>query len=459
MKKYYSALFILFIIILYYSCNTSSKKETQQEGFDKFGMIDSIVNQIHEPEFLGKTYSLTDFGGVGDGKSDNKPAIDSAISVCSQNGGGKIIISEGVFFVKGPIHLKSNINLYLSENSKLVFSNNPADFLPVVLTSWEGTRLYNYSPFIYAFNQKNIAITGKGEIDGEASETWQEWKKIQNDDKLLSRKMNNENIPLDQRIFGEGHFLRPHLIQFYECENILIDSIKITDSPFWCIHPLFSKNIIVRNVRYDAQNLNNDGIDPESSEMVLIENIQFNNHDDNIAIKSGRDLEGRTLNRPSKNIVVRNCSFAGYNAFAVGSEMSGGVNHVFVENCTFGGNVIYGIYLKGNLDRGGSVNNIYVRNVNFGPTESTVLIDSDYKNEGSCCPPKFSDIYIQKVTSTSTSDFGISLIGSEAEPLKKIHIKDVTIENASKTLNILHVSDVNLENVIINDEDFTRFYK
>ena len=452
----YKNLLVIISVCIFLSCTPSFAQKKKTSGYKDWSKVNAILKQIKAPGFPDNVYNLTDYGGVGDGKTDNKPAFDKIIQICSKSGGGKIVISHGNYFIKGPIHLKSNINLILQKGSKLLFSSNPKDYLPVVLTSWEGTRLYNFSPFIYAFNQKNIAITGQGEIDGEASETWATWKKDQNEDKLLIRKMNNENIPLEKRIFGEGHLLRPHLIQFYECENILIDGIKISDSPFWCVHLLFSKNIIVRNVRYDAQNVNNDGIDPESSENVLIENIEFNNHDDNIAIKSGRDLEARILNRPSRNIIVRNCKFGGYNAFAIGSEMSGGVNNVFVENCSFGGDVIYGIYLKGNLDRGGEISNIYIRNIEFDTTESAILIDSFYKNEGNCCPPKFSDVFIENVKCNSTRDYGISLIGSEKEHLKDIHIKDVTIQNATKPMKVSFVDDLNLERININGKDFSK---
>jgi polygalacturonase len=448
----------LLLIFLNISCGilpTSTDIFDAEQGWNK---VDSILNLIKEPIIPENEFYLTEFGGNGDGISDNKMAFDSIINVCSKNGGGKIIVTPGNYLINGPIHLKSNINLHLQEGSKLSFSSNPKDYLPVVLTSWEGTRLYNYSPFIYTFKQKNIAITGKGEIDGEASETWATWKKNQNEDKLLTRKMNNDNVPVEERIFGEGHLLRPHLIQFYECENILVDGIKITDSPFWCLHLLFSKNIIVRNVIYDAQNVNNDGIDPESSENVLIENIKFNNHDDNIAIKAGRDLEARTLNRPSKNIIIRNCKFGGYNAFAVGSEMSGGVNNVFVEDCTFDGNVIYGIYLKGNLDRGGEVSNIFVRNIEFDATESAIMIDSYYKEEGSCCPPAFKNIFIENVTCNSTRDYAISLIGSKKQPLNNIHIKNVTIKNATKTKTIKNVENLVMEKISINGKDHSGTY-
>jgi len=447
--------FFLVFASFNFSCEGTRSDAYQQVHLANWAKADSILTLIKEPVIPNAIYQLNDYGAKGDAKSDNKKAFDQAIEACANNGGGKIIVSPGTYLVNGPIHLRSNINLHLQKGARLIFSGKPDHYLPNVLTSWEGTRLYNYSPFIYAYQQKNVAITGLGEIDGEASESFALWKTKQNDDKSLSRKMNNDNAPLKERVFGKGHFLRPHLIQFYECENILVEGVKITDSPFWCLHLVFSKNIIIRNVKYDAQNANNDGIDPESSENVLIENIEFNNHDDNIAIKAGRDLEARTLNRPSRNILIRNCKFGGYNACAIGSEMSGGVNNVFVEDCTFGGEVIYGIYIKGNLDRGGEVRDVYVRNVDFDVTRSLIMIDSYYKKQGSCCPPSFKNVFIDNVRCNETIDYGISLNGSKQIPLKNINISNVKIGHADKPLKIENVEGSILRGVLINGKNYS----
>ncbi len=390
-------------------------QEKADGGFNSgWENVPAILDSISDPVIPENTFILSDFGGIGDGISDNKPAFDQAIDAAARAGGGSIIVPPGVFMINGPVHLKSNINLHLEKGSKLLFGSEPKDYLPVVQTSWEGTRLYNYSPFIYAFQQENISLTGEGEIDGNASETWSKWKKIQEPDKQLLRKMNNESTPLEERIFGEDHFLRPHLIQFYECNNILVENILITDSPFWCLHTIYCRNV---------HNTNNDGIDPESSEYVLIEDITFNNRDDNIAIKAGRDLEARTLNRPSKNIVVRNCRFKGWNAFAIGSEMSGGVNNVFMENCSFAGKVAYGIYLKGNRDRGGIIENIYVRD-------------------------------IENVKCNYASNHGILIRGYESSPVENINIRKIEIQEADVPTRYENVMGLRLENVLINGKEY-----
>jgi len=372
-----ASLFLLILVIVSGSCmfpKTGDRAPWKE--------VPSILGRIIPPDVPVREFCVTDFGAEPDGLTDCKPAIDKAIEACLSAGGGKVIFSAGNYFIKGPVHLESNTRLHLSAGSCLSFSSDPADYLPVVLTSWEGTRLYNYSPFIYAINKTNVAITGEGMINGYADGVFARWQAIQRKDQLLSREMNNNEVPLKDRIFGADHFLRPHLIQFYECENILIEGVTILDSPFWCIHFIYSGNITVRDLIFASQQLNNDGIDVESCEDVLIENVHFDNRDDNIAIKSGRDAEARMLQIPSRNIVVRNCYFKGHNAFAIGSEMSGGVYNIFMENCGFRGEVRNGIYLKSNKDRGGKVSGVYVRNTRFGIAGSVIQIDSDYKNEG-----------------------------------------------------------------------------
>ena len=424
--------------------------------YDQWDRAEEIANAIAPPVFPDNTFYLIDFGGVGDGLTDNKPAFDSIINHCGKSGGGNIVVGPGTYLINGPVHPGSNIHLHLEAGSVLVFSSDPEFYLPVVLTSWEGTRLYNYSPFIYARNEVNIAITGQGQISGNASGSWVKWQRIQRSDQLLLRKMNHENIPLEERKFGKDHFLRPHLIQFYECKNILIDGIEITDSPFWCVHFVFSGNIIARNLRFNARNLNNDGIDIESSENVLIENIEFDNKDDNIAVKSGRDLEGRLLNRPSRNIVIRDCRFKGHNAVAIGSEMSGGVNKIYIEDCGYAGKVVNGIYFKGNLDRGGVVRDIYIRNLAFDTTESAIMIDSHYKGEGYGYPPAFRSIYIENVSCNVALKYGISLIGSAELHLDSIFIKNIVIDEAQIPVSTENVYELHFDKIRINGIDFSR---
>lgn len=249
-------------------------------------------------------------------------------------GGAKIVVKPGVYIVNGPIHFVSNTTLELQKGAKLIFGTNAKDYLPVVPTSWEGTFIYNYSPLIYAYQVENVAIIGEGIIDGNGKDGFSQWYDLQKPAQQLTRKMNHEGVSIDKRIFGEGHYLRPHLIQFFESKNILIEGITIENSPFWSVHLLKSENITARKVKFNTFNKNNDGFDPEYSKNILIEDIDFNNSDDNIAIKAGRDHEGRKTAISSENIIIRNCRFKGLHGVVIGSEMSAGVQNVFVENST-----------------------------------------------------------------------------------------------------------------------------
>jgi polygalacturonase len=418
-------------------------------------MADRIAKQVVLPEIPADTFDLAAYGGSGDGLTDNKPAFDQAVGACSEAGGGVLLVRPGDYLVNGPIHLESHINLHLQQGARIFFGSEPADYLPMVLTSWEGTRCYNYSPFIYAYRVTDVAITGSGTIDGEGAEPWNGWKEFQEPDQRLIRMMNNDTVPISERLFGEGHYLRPHLVQFYKSGNILVEGVHITDSPFWCLHFVYSNNITVRGVTYDAYNLNNDGIDPESSENILIEDVTFGNRDDNIAIKSGRDLDARTLGIPSRNIVIRNCRFKGHNAIAVGSEMSGGVENVFVEDCGVAGKVEYGFYLKGNRDRGGYVSDIYARNIQFDTTRAAIVIDSNYKNQGSCCPPLFSNIHAERITAVHAIDYGIYLKGYAESPLDSVYISRVTVESAGEPLFFEEVEHLSLKKVSINGKSYS----
>lgn len=291
---------------------------------------DSILNHISGAKIAEKSLQIKNFGARNDGKTDCRAAFAKAIKKASVMKGAKIVVPAGTYYIKGPIVLASNICLELQKGATLKFAPEEK-YYPIVNTSWEGTFLYNYSPLIYAYGCKNVSIIGEGTIDGNAMTTFAKWKPNQKKAQQLSRKMNHEEVPVSERKFGEGYWLRPQLVQLYNCQGITLEGVKIINSPFWCIHLLKSENIICRNLRYDAKLINNDGLDPECSRNILIEGIAFNNGDDNVAIKSGRDNDGWNAKMPSENIIIRNCHFKGLHAVVIGSEMSSGVRNVIVE--------------------------------------------------------------------------------------------------------------------------------
>ena len=237
---------ILIIIIFFTSC------KSQNEASTRIGKRNAVLKNIHVPPVPASTLSILAFGAVGDSITDCKKAFDRAMTECTRLKGAKIVVPAGIYFVGGPIHLVSNVCLEIQKGARIKFSSDPSKYLPVVPTSWEGTFILNYSPFIYGYKLQNVAITGEGTIDGNSSETFGTWRDLQKADQQASRDMNHNNVSLSKRIFGANHYLRPQLIQLYDCKNILIEDIKITNSPFWCIHLLKSENITVRRVSYNA---------------------------------------------------------------------------------------------------------------------------------------------------------------------------------------------------------------
>lgn len=415
--------------------------------------VDEITKRIQLPTIPSYKIVVTKLGAKGDSVTNCKPAFDKAMKACERHNGGTIIVPKGVYTLNGPIHFVSNVKLHLEDGAKISFGSNPKDY-PLVLTSWEGTMLYNYSPMIYGNNLENIAITGNGIIDGEAKSTWVKWKPLEKKDQQLSREMNHNNTPIKERIFGEGHYLRPHLIQFVNSKNILIEDVQIEDSPFWCIHLLKSKSITVRGVKYDAHNYNNDGVDPEYSSDILIENILFDNGDDNIAIKAGRDDEGRNnSNTPSENIVIRNCEFKGLHAVVIGSEMSAGVRNVYVENSKFRGYLKRGIFIKTNSDRGGYIKDIYFNNLAFGKVEDCIYITANYHGEGSgLFPSKISDISFSNISCNEATNTGIVIEGYPNKKIKNIKLDAITIKSAKNGMTITNSENVTINEVIIGDK-------
>jgi len=372
---------------------------------------DAILKKIVPPAIPTNIILVTKYGAKGDSLTNSKPAFDRALKLCKEKKGGKIVVPPGIYIINGPIHLVDNTCIELQKGAKLVFSTNSDHYLPVVPTSWEGTFLYNYSPLIYAYKVNNVSIIGGGTIDGNGKDGFSKWYDRQKPAQQLSRKMNHEGVPVKERMFGKGHYLRPQLIQFFDCKNILIEGVTIANSPFWCVHFLQSENITARKVKFDAFNKNNDGFDPEYSRNILIEDIDFNNADDNVAVKAGRDYEGRKTAMKSENIIVRNSRFKGLHGLVIGSEMSAGVQDVFVENCTYGGYCKRGIYLKSNPDRGGFIKDIYVNDVQFGDVEDAIFITSYYHGEGKGFETDIRNIFLEDLHFRHASNAGLVIQG------------------------------------------------
>ncbi|HTB82282.1 MAG TPA: glycoside hydrolase family 28 protein [Candidatus Sulfotelmatobacter sp.] len=365
---------------------SGTKADSATAGWD---MVPEILGRIVPPTFPAREFDITQSGAVGDGQTDCTEAIAKAIDACANSGGGQVIVPAGEFLT-GPIRLKSNVDLHLAAtNSVLKFSTDPQKYLPAVFTRFEGIECWNYSALIYTVGQTNVAITGLGTLDGQADDSnWLAWKGRKGGGagtQMSARKrlddMNNNQTPVDERRFGDGDNLRPNFIQFQRCQQVMIQGVKIRRSPMWEIHPLLCTNFIVRGVNIYSHGANNDGCDPESCNDVLIEECTFDTGDDCIAIKSGRNEDGRRVGVPSQNLIIRDCIMRdGHAGTAIGSEISGSCSNVFVENCEMSSpNLVSVLRLKSNAERGGVLQNIFMRNVNVGFATNILLIDFLYE--------------------------------------------------------------------------------
>merc|ERR1712086_181880 len=382
----------------------------------------AILARIHPPRFAPGDFV------VPSNTSSDCAAINAAIDSAHSAGGGRVLLLAGVWISNGPINLKSDVNLHLSTGATLRFGTTASDYLPAVLTKFEGTLLYNYSPLIRGYELTNVALTGErgSVIDGQGQAGFSQWRHNQTADQNALREMGNDTTAHYMRVFGAGHFLRPVFVQFFGCKNVLVEGVTLVDAPFWVIHPVFSTNVIIRGVTVDSPYINNDGIDPDSSVDVLIENNNITSGDDCIAIKSGRDADAWQVGQPSQNVIVRNniCNGPG-NGVCVGSEMSGGVSNVIVTNNSIH-NCETALYFKSNLDRGAWVRDIVVDGmiVEDG-TRGCINFDNNYHyNYHGQFPTLFQNYSIRNFRCNRIKGTAISVDG-----LSQMPIRDVTIDH------------------------------
>ncbi len=458
MRKHFSILLIALAI------GSSCKKEAKKDnGFSidyAQAKIDSawnttypaILKQIVPPAFQPDTVVVQD-------KQRFRNSLHKAMKSLSEKGGGVVHVPAGTYEVNGPIVFESNINLNLAEGAVLEFSNDPMDYLPVVKGRWEGTFAMNYSPQIYAYEKENLAITGKGEIDGNCEDTWGQWKPVQDTDKKIIRQMGNDQVPIEERVFGEGHYLRPTGIEFIKCRNILLEDFTIHHTPFWTIHPVLSENITGRRLNIQIGVRNDDGFDPENCKNVLIENCVINTWDDCIAIKAGRDQDGWDY-PPSENIIVRHNDFNNVvgSGFCIGSEMSGGVRNVFVHDNTLRGSDKHAFQFKSNPDRGGFIEEVYMKDMKvLHPVAFAFEFTTDYKGwRGNEYFVKYTDFYFQNIEVAKATDISIKINGRPEENIQKVYLENISIEDSPAPFIANHTQDILLNNVVINGKEITK---
>jgi len=330
--------------------------------------------------------------------------------------------------------------------------------------------MMNYSPLIYALDKQNIGVTGEGTLDGQAdSSHWWPWKgstqfgwhtdmPTQNADDTLSQKQADDRVPVRERIFGAGHYLRPNFIQPYRCRNVVISGVTILRSPMWEIHPVLSQNVTVQGVTVNSHGPNNDGCDPESCRDVLIERSAFSTGDDCIAVKAGKNADGRRVNVPSEDILIRKCTFAdGHGGVTIGSEMTGGVRNVFAEDLQMSSpNLDIALRLKTNSLRGGFIEDIYLRNTTVAQVaQQGFLIDFFYEvgNDWQKYSflPTVTDIDLRNVTVGSAKQ-PFYLVGYPSDHIKNITMTNCTFDKAASDSQVEYVDDLVLRNVVVNGQ-------
>ncbi|MEM1042232.1 MAG: glycoside hydrolase family 28 protein [Bacteroidota bacterium] len=452
---------------------TAETARAQEEA--AWATVPDVLARITVPSFPDRTCRVTDYGAVPGDSADDRPGIMGALRDCAAQGGGRVVIPPGDWLSNGPVHYESNIDFHLEAGATLRFGTDPAFYTPLVLTRWEGTFLYNYSPLVYANGKENIALTGRGTLDGQAEGTWSLWKRDndgrnQEADKAVLRRMGAEGVPVEERVFGDGvadtdgdgqndgdgqpHYLRPSLVQFFESRNVLVEGVTLRGSPFWTTHLVGCENVTARGLTIRSGTTNDDGFNPESSRFVLIEDSDIWTHDDPIAIKAGRDADGRAY-PGTAFVVIRNTRLRSTvgGAMSIGSEMSGGVEGVFIADNVGENGRGRGLYLKSNRDRGGFIRHVYVRDLDLTGARTGFEITTDYKGlrEGAH-PPAVHDVFLRDVRIWNASERSVRLLGQPTVPVRRVLLDGVHLRGSDTAPELRSVEDVLARDVTVGGE-------
>lgn len=423
--------------------------------------------------YPARDFNIADYGALLGGTDTqercvaaNTQALRKAMDACHEAGGGRVVVPKGEW-PTGPVHFRSNCNLYLSEGATLLFSSNPADYLPAVEVSWEGLECMNYSPLLYAYQCDNVAITGSGTLKADMS-TWKVWfKRPKAHMDALARLYDWGTFgkPVSERMMAEGdNHLRPHLIHFNQCRNVMLDGFKIRNSPFWTIHIYRCVGGVARHLDVYAHGHNNDGIDIEMTRNFLVEDCTFDQGDDAVVLKAGRNHDAWRIGQPSENIVVRNCHVRkGHGLLVIGSEISGGIRNVYMHDCTVDDRVLDLFYLKTNRRRGAFLDNIYMERVKARAMNRAFAIDTDVLYQWKDLVPTYKDtvtqirnIYMRDVE-CQVADGIIDINGDKDLPVDNVTIEGLRVDTVRKYTirheNVTHLTTDKVEwGTLLSDE-------
>lgn len=487
---------MISISTIHPGCSMTKQNNTTTPDLGIYEGVEFDMPKVQEPTFPNYSVSVLEFGANGDGQTDNSAAIEQAISKVSEKGGGTVVVPRGIFLT-GPITMKSNINLHLSDGAVILFSKNFDDY-PLISTSFEGLNTYRCMSPIHAHDLKNIAITGSGVIDGNG-DAWRpvkkgkltesQWKTLIKSGGVLSADGGvwypteksragdgNDNFNVPDLNTKEEHeavkdFLRPVMVSIKGCDGVLLDGPTFQNSPAWNLHPLMSENVILRNltIRNPWYSQNGDGLDLESCRNVLVYNNSFDVGDDAICFKSGKDEDGRKRGMPTENVIVKNnIVYHGHGGFVLGSEMSGGIRNVHVSGCTFMGTDV-GLRFKSTRGRGGVVENIYISDIDmlnipaepirfnmFYGGQSPVMEDgknsAPTEQKAEIVPvteetPCFKNIYMKNIRANGFGNAAFFM------GLPEMNLENVTLENAvlegKKGISIIDADGITFKNVTV----------
>ncbi len=429
---------------------------------------DDIASLTQLPRRIKRDFFVDDYGAVADDKTDCTVAIANAIAAAAEAGGGRVVFGNGIYR-SAAIHLKSRIELHVPRGAEISFSSQADAYLPPVFTRWEGMEMMGLSPFVYAFGAIDVSITGGGVLNGNANnEKWwpwkgahkeAHWKLIPSQDQHKARRdlfdLAEKGTPVAQRLFAKDSFLRPVFVQFYQCQRVLVENITIKDAPFWLLHPVLCEDVTVRGVTFSSHGPNSDGCDPESCNRVVIEQCVFDTGDDCIAIKSGRNNDGRRINVPTTNVLVQDCQMhAGHGGVVIGSEISGGVQNLHVRRCKMDSpDLERAIRIKTNAQRGGVIKQLNYQDIHVGRVQEVIVINFFYEegDKGEWLPLvdeiSIKNLYVEH------ADRIFMLKGFYNDPIRKVNIDNMQIQHVDHLGVVENIAGLNLTNSRANGSD------
>ncbi|RKR03514.1 pectate lyase-like protein [Kushneria sinocarnis] len=425
-----------------------------------------ILSHVSTPVFPDYSVEITAHGALGDGSTDSTAAIARAIDECVRMGGGRVIVPEGTFLT-GAIHLQSNVELHVGRGAVLLFSRDPDRYLPGVHTRFEGVELINHSPFIYARGAENVAVTGPGMLDGQADREcrwpWPDGDTAGQCDAAAERAeaisqlhaMADDGLPVEQRRIEAGALLPPAFIQFYQCRNVLIEGVTLRRAPQWSVHPVLCESVRIRGLHIDGYSPDSDGCTPESCRHVVIEHCTLAVAGNCIALRSGRNSDGRRINVPCEDVLIRHCTMtAGRGGVVIGSETSGGVRNLLVHDCRFAEHDVV-LHIRTNALRGGVIENVRMQNVVVErAVDAFMCIDlCDDEGDVGVYKPLVHNIDVRRVTVGQCGEHALDLQGLPDDVLAGITISDTLFNRAGAAWRIDN-ADVALSNVVINDAHY-----